>query len=162
MVSGIRGNNPGRIPCTLSPFRGEVKQDSHSKVEEPPWYGTRYSNEYKPKRDKIVFEAVEWGYRAMFLMLRNYSLLYGFNTLTSLIKRWGKSRHINYLKRYIGTLSKRLGIPRNGYVDTEDPMVMIPFVSIMVQIELGVTPELEELLVAWDLLSNQQRNASFS
>ena len=50
----------------------------------------RYKGERHPSTDAAFkqFESMEWGYRAMFVLLDTYRVRYGLNTLREMISRY--------------------------------------------------------------------------
>ncbi len=119
---GIRNNNPGNIRHSATPFRGEVVPSQDAEFKE--------------------FESVEWGFRAMFLIIHNYGELYGIDTLDKIIARWAPSVE-NDTAQYIGVVARRLGCSSRSHIDSLDHDTMVKLVAAMAHIECGVAPEAE-------------------
>ena len=51
---------------------------------------TRYKGEVRPSRDPEFkqFASLEWGYRAIFVLLHTYRVRYGLGSLDGMIARW--------------------------------------------------------------------------
>ena len=68
--------------------------------------GVRYRGEVRPSRDADFkqFKSMEWGYRAMFVLLHTYSVRYGCNTLSKMISRYAPPSENDtqaYIRRYL-------------------------------------------------------------
>lgn len=146
---GITENNPGRILNSESPFLGEIRPEIQ--LSPPPSNGTRYTIAVARPRGRKVFETIEHGYRAIFLILRGYKELYGLSTLESLLGRWCRERAISS-RDYSTVVARRLGIHRGGYIDTQDEETMVLLVRSMVRVELGITEDLDLLRRAWGMI----------
>ncbi len=129
-----RNCNPGNIRLGVSKFRGE--------------YPTSQDAEFKQ------FEAPEWGYRAMFLILHNYGILYGIDTLDRMIARWAPAVE-NETHLYIKAVAKRLGMPADSYIDTLDHDVMVVMVAAMSRIESGKPADMERVELGWRLFRGE-------
>ncbi len=127
---GIRNNNPGNIRKSLSQFQGEITPSTDPAFKQ--------------------FKSIEWGYRAMFLIIHNYDQLYGINTLSKIISRWAPDVE-NDTNIYIKTVAKRLGISSSGYIDSLNREVMVTMVGAMSRIENGVAPEEVDIELGWEL-----------
>lgn len=84
---GVRNNNPLNIRKSKDRFLGEII----------------------PSRDKEFkeFETVYHGYRAAFIILKNY-IKKGYNTIEKIISRWAPSEDGNDTIRYINSVSRSL------------------------------------------------------
>ncbi len=129
---GVRNNNPGNIRLGASPFQGEVI----------------------PSQDKEFkqFTSAEWGYRAMFLIIHNYKVLYNIDTLNKIIRRWAPPIE-NDTKTYIDVVAKRLQVSHASYIDSLNRSLMLRLVTAMVRVECGVAPETEKLERGWELFA---------
>ena len=85
---GLRMNNPGNIRISTTKWKGEVI----------------------PSADKSFkqFESMQYGYRAMLKLIRNYKILYGLDTIRKIISRWAPTNenntnaYINFVSKYTG------------------------------------------------------------
>ncbi len=127
---GVRNNNPGNIRLGASPFQGEVTPSQ--------------DREFKQ------FKGAEWGYRAMFLVIHNYGVLYGIKTLDKIISRWAPPVE-NDTSLYVEVVAKRVGVTKGAYVDSLSRDMMLPLVEAMVRVECGCAPEREKMEQGWKL-----------
>lgn len=127
---GIRNNNPGNIRKGTSRFQGEVFPSMDLEFKE--------------------FESAVWGYRAIFLLIKNYNTLYGINTLDGIIKRWAPPCE-NNTRHYLNVVAQRLKVHSTAHIDWSDREVMIPLVWSISKIENGVTPILADIEQGWEL-----------
>ncbi len=127
---GLRNCNPGNIRLSTSPFRGEIT----------------------PSEDPLFkqFETIGWGYRAMFLIIDNYRILYGIDTLDRIISRWAPPIE-NETSSYIKAVAKRLGCSTCSYIDSRDEQTMMTLVGAMSWIENGTPAKREDLEAGWEL-----------
>ncbi len=133
MISrGIRNCNPGNIRLSASPFRGEVSPSQDPEFKE--------------------FESIEWGYRAMFLVIYNYNELYGINTLDRIIARWAPNVE-NDTGLYIKSVAKRLGCSPRSHIDSLNRDVMVTMVGAMSRIENGERPNISDIERGWELFA---------
>lgn len=127
---GFRNNNPGNIRLSVSKFRGEVNPSEDEQFKQ--------------------FETIEWGYRAMFLVIHNYGVLYGITTLDKIISRWAPACE-NHTSEYINLVAKTIGRPVNSSIDSLDRETMVAMVGAMAWVENGVKPDMMEVEGGWRL-----------
>lgn len=108
MSRGLRNRNPGNIRRS----------------------GVRYVGEKVPSGDPEFreFVAVEWGYRAMFVLLYTYRLRYGLQTVAGLIGRWAPPSE-NRTESYVRFVADRCGLKDDEPIDLLDPGTMIPLAA---------------------------------
>lgn len=128
---GLRNNNPGNI--------------RHN--------SDRFDFELQPAADPAFkqFRTPAYGYRAMFVILRNYRKLYGLDTIRKIITRWAPPKE-NDTAAYIATVSALSGIPADQPVNIDDPEQMIPIVAAMSQVENGRPAILTDVRKGWEAL----------
>ncbi len=129
---GLRNCNPGNIRLSCSKFKGEVTPSKDAEFKE--------------------FLSIEWGYRAMFVILHNYDELYSINTLSKIISRWAPHTE-NDTSAYIRSVAKRLGCGTTSHINTLDRETMIALVSSMSWIENGEKANPADVLAGWKLFS---------
>ena len=129
MTRGLRNNNPGNIRHDGVKWRGEIA-------------GTDKS--FK------TFETMAWGVRAMFLLLNNYQIKYGIDTIESMIKRWAPENE-NNTETYIQTVSKISGINRSTLVTTTRKEQMLPIIEAMIMVENGKNIPYDIICEGWQL-----------
>lgn len=133
MSRGLRNRNPGNIRLTQS--------------REPLYQGEKVPSSDPEFRQ---FESMEWGYRAMFVLLYTYEKRYGLRTPRSLIERWAPPSE-NHTEAYLRFVCERVGLRSDEQISTRDKQVMIPFVAAMSQIENGRPARREEVVRGWEL-----------
>lgn len=130
MSRGIDNRNPGNIRRSRVRYRGEVH----------------------PSRDPDFkqFESMEWGYRAMFVLLDTYRRRYGLDTLRRMISRYAPPEE-NHTALYIEAVCQRTGIGADEAIDIRDRRTMVPVVPAMSQIETGMRADRGEVERGFDL-----------
>ena len=98
----------------------------------------RYKGECHPSTDESFkqFEAMEWGYRAMFILLDTYRVRYGLRSLKEMITRYAPPSE-NHTALYIDAVCEMTGIRPDEKIDTRSRRVMVPIVAAMSRIENG-------------------------
>ena len=128
---GLRNNNPGNIRINGDLFRGEVR----------------------PSKDKSFkqFETMAYGYRAMFVILRNYIRNYKLDTIRKMISRWAPPKE-NHTEAYVKAVSDYAGIPADDPINVNDREQMIRIVAGMSRVENGVEADMPDVITGWILL----------
>ena len=130
MSRGLDNCNPGNIRRSRVNYRGERHPSTDAAFKQ--------------------FESMEWGYRAMFVLLDTYRLKHGLNTLQSMLNRYAPPSE-NNTTEYINFVSSRTKIADISQVDTRNEKQMIPIVAAMSKIENGISPTLSEIEEGWQL-----------
>ena len=114
---GIRNDNPLNI--------------RHGKSR---WVGMR-----KVQTDRAFVQFVErkYGYRAAFILLRNY-IRGGHNTIRKIIARWAPPSDGNNTQAYINFVSASTGIDANLELTFEEKAKLVDIVRSMAQMECGI------------------------
>lgn len=130
MSRGIDNCNPGNIRRSRVSYKGEVH----------------------PSQDKDFkqFESMEWGYRAMFVLLDTYRVRYGLCTLREMISRYAPPEE-NHTALYIDAIQEMTGVQPDEPLDTLDRKQMIPIVAAMSRVENGCKAQLQEVETGWQL-----------
>ena len=130
MSRGTRNCNPGNI--------------RHNRV--------RYKGEVHPSLDPAFkqFESMEWGYRAIFILLDTYRSRYGLDTIRGIITRYAPPEE-NHTALYIEALCDMTGIGADEPLDTRSRKVMVPLVAAMSKVENGVKASWHEVNSGFDL-----------
>ncbi len=128
---GLRNNNPGNIRINSDLFEGEIR----------------------PSRDKAFkqFEAMRYGYRAIFKILRNYINNYKLDTIRKMISRWAPSNE-NHTEAYIKAVSDYAGISPDDPIRADNREMMIRIVAGMTQVENGVPAVMSDVISGWESL----------
>ena len=134
---GLRNNNPGNI-----------RQSS-----------VRYTGEVQPSKDGAFkqFKSMEYGYRAMFVLLHTYARKHGINTIEGMISRYAPATE-NHTQKYIDVVSEWSGVPATSHLTTTNAEVMIPIVAAMSRVENGVEAVMAEVEKGWQMFINDYRN----
>lgn len=115
---GVRNNNLTNIKKNaLNPWRGEIKNPK--------------------ERTFCTFQTRAYGYRATFIILRNYQQKHGCRTLAEHISRWAPASE-NDSKRYVRFVSNFSNYPEGVTLDHGDAQMMCAIVRAMVVMETGV------------------------
>lgn len=132
MSRGIRNCNPGNIRKSNIRYKGEIS----------------------PSKDKEFkqFQNMEWGYRAMFMLMYTYQKKYGINTIQKIIYRYAPPLE-NHTEKYINAVVRQTGIPAEQPILTTDRETMIPIAAAMSRIENGVEPIRQQLEAGWKLFA---------
>ena len=130
MSRGIANRNPGNIRRSRVRYRGEVR----------------------PSRDPDFkqFESMEWGYRAMFVLLDGYARRHGRNTIRTMIERYAPSCE-NDTRAYISTVAALSGIGCDDVLDTRSMEMMTAVVAAMSRVENGMPADMRQVEEGWRL-----------
>lgn len=129
---GLRNNNPGNI-------RNSDKIDWTGEVS------------LKKDNDFEEFEDIEHGYRAMFILVRNYILKHGLNTIRGIISRYAPA-HENHTENYIDIVSNRSGIGADDVISADNREIMIRVIAAMSYVENGIEADMSDVIAGWNLL----------
>ncbi len=130
MSRGLRNNNPGNIRRGNFRYKGE-----------------------RPKSEDLAFrqfESVEWGYRAMFVLLHTYQTKHNCRTLRQMISRYAppvENNTENYIRRVVHTTH----LAADREISTLDGAVMTSVVAAMSEVENGVNPDMAAIWRGWRL-----------
>lgn len=127
MTRGYRNNNPGNIVKT---FKGDSQTF---------WQGEIKGDDKRFKK----FKNIEWGYRAIFIVLRSY-IGKGVDTITTIINRYAPP-HENLTSSYARHVSERTGIPLDRIVNMSQVDDIKAIVREISYIENGITPNQKEI-----------------
>lgn len=128
---GLRNNNPLNIRINSDKFVGEVQ----------------------PSTDKAFkqFEAIRYGYRAAFRILKNYINNYKCDTIRKIITRWAPENENNTLA-YVMTVSNRAGIAPDAPLSADNREMMVRIVAAMSYVENGVEADMVDVIDGWEAL----------
>ena len=118
--------------------------------------GTRYLGEVYPSKDPCFkqFESMQYGYRAMFVLLHTYCTKYGLKTLQAMIERYAPPVE-NDTRSYVGFVSMRTKIADISTVDSLNGAQMISIVAAMSRMENGVEPDMGDIRSAWEMFFDE-------
>ncbi len=134
MSRGLRNRNPGNIRRSGVRYKGECARSSDSEFRQ--------------------FESVEWGYRAMFVLLHTYARRYGCRTVRDMISRYAPPSE-NDTEAYIRRVASVSRIDPCEEIDTLDGGTMIAVVAAMSEVENGVKAVRDEVVQGWLLFAGE-------
>jgi hypothetical protein len=128
---GLRNNNPGNIRLSSTKWIGEIQ----------------------PSKDPAFkqFKSMEYGYRAVLKLLKNYSIYHECRTIEQIIARWAPSSE-NNTKAYVASVEKVSGINRNAIIDVDSEDQMCALTAAISQHENGVKADMAVIRKAWEVL----------
>lgn len=130
---GIRNNNPGNIRWG-DEWRGLVPEAQRT------------------DKSFCQFKALEFGIRAMIIILRNYQSKYGLKTITGIIKRWAPPNE-NDTQAYIRSVAQATGTDADKPIDLTDSRKLFPLLQAIIKHENGTQPyEYDVFIRALDLV----------
>lgn len=130
MSRGLRNNNPGNIRLGSVRYKGERAKSSDSAFRQ--------------------FESMEWGYRAMFVLLHTYALKHNCRTLRSMINRYAPPIE-NHTENYIRRVAYATHLSPDEAISTTDQGVMTAVVAAMSEVENGVEADMATIWRGWEL-----------
>lgn len=127
---GVRNNNPLNIRYVkANKWLGRVSRKSDQDFEE--------------------FKSMEYGYRAAFVLLHKYILLYNLHTILDIVSRWAPQSDGNNTIAYANTVSQKTGIPIQQEITFTDWRAMVRIVIAMAEVENGVDMSYDEALCGY-------------
>ena len=130
MSRGLRNNNPGNIRLGSFRYKGEKAKSSDAAFRQ--------------------FESIEWGYRAMFVLLNNYAKKYGCDTLRKMINRYAPPVE-NHTENYIRRVCDATHLLPDEQISTIDGPTMTAVVAAMSEVENGVKADTKAVYRGWEL-----------
>lgn len=130
MSRGLRNNNPGNIRLGKVRYKGERAKSSDKAFRQ--------------------FESMEWGYRAMFVLLHTYALKHNCHTLRKIINRYAPPSE-NHTENYIRRVTNATHLSPDERISTTDKGVMTAIVAAMSEVENGVKANMEDIWRGWEL-----------
>lgn len=130
MSRGLRNNNPGNIRLGSFRYRGEKAESSDTAFRQ--------------------FESIEWGYRAMFVLLHTYAVKHGCHTLRKIINRYAPPIE-NHTDNYIRRVAYATHLSPDERISTTDAATMVAIVAAMSEVENGVNADMSEVWRGWEL-----------
>lgn len=115
---GIRNNNPLNIRQSTNKWQGMAPSQSD--------------------RAFVQFTARKYGYRAAFVLIRNYIGLHHANTIGKIVARWAPSSDGNNTQAYIRFVSKTSSIKPDTPLRFADQKSMVAIVRSMAQMESAI------------------------
>ena len=131
MTRGIRNNNPLNIRHSSNKWQGMAARQND--------------------RAFVQFTSRKYGYRAAFVLIRNYIARHHANTIGKIIARWAPSSDGNNTQSYINFVSQTADILPDTPLQFSDQKAMVAIVRSMAQVESAVIEEVEILNEAYCL-----------
>ena len=129
LPKGIRNRNPGNIRRGKTRYKGETQGcDAVFKS----------------------FAAMQWGYRAIFVLLHTYAVRYGLRTIRGMISRYAPPEE-NDTRAYVDTVAGLSKTDADRRIDTLRAEDMIPIVEAISRVENGIDADKEQVLRGWEL-----------
>ena len=130
MSRGLRNNNPGNIRLGSFRYKGEVARGCDKEFRQ--------------------FEAMEWGYRAMFMLLYTYAVKHDCSTLRQMISRYAPPTE-NFTDGYIRCVANATHLSPDEPIATTDGAMMTAIVAAMSAVENGTKANMAEVWRGWEL-----------
>ena len=127
---GLRNLNPGNIRRSKTRYKGEKSDSTDAAFKQ--------------------FESLEWGYRAIFMLLHTYRVRGYGDTIATMIARYAPPSE-NNTEAYISRVCRSTGIDRDTTLDTLNPEQMIPIVCAISAVENGVDADVDVVTKGWEL-----------
>lgn len=127
---GLRNRNPGNIRQSRTKYLGEVQPSQ--------------DREFKQ------FQSIEYGYRAMFVLLEHYYRKRGLKTIRQIISRYAPPVE-NSTEHYISQVANICFRSADEEIDITNKDEMILIVSAMSRVENGRIANIDEVLRGWNL-----------
>lgn len=129
MARGYNNFNPGNIRRSIVVYKGE-----------------RESSDCSFKQ----FTSMAYGFRALFVLLRTYEVIYHLNTLQSMLNRYAPPTE-NDTTSYVAFVSGRTRIADISTIDTLNAKQMIPIATAIARMENGSEPDADDVQAGWEL-----------
>ena len=128
---GLRNNNPGNI-----------------RLSRDKWVGLR-----REQTDPQFFQFtdIEYGYRALIIILQNYRRKHGLQTIAEMIHRWAPSNENNTVG-YISRVCSEMQVPTTFVPDVDDKTTMVNMAAAISLVENGIPAERYHIENAWLLI----------
>ena len=133
-VRGLRNDNPLNIRHGKSQRVGMREKQTDKRV--------------------VQFKSREYGYRAAFVLLRNY-IGKGKDTIGKIIAKWAPSSDGNNTQRYINYVSSTTGINASHALRWEDKEDLVVIVRSMAHMESGIIEDKVLIEQAYEMANNQ-------
>ena len=118
LTRGIRNNNPLNIRHSTNRWQGMAQRQTD--------------------RAFVQFTSRKYGYRAAFVLIRNYIGLQRIDTIAKIITRWAPSCDGNNTQSYIRFVSETSGIGVDKPLRFSDQKAMVAIVRSMAQMESAI------------------------
>ncbi len=139
---GLKVNNPGNLRSSLDVFEGQKLISSDGSFKE--------------------FDSLDYGYRAMAIIIYNYVTKYGSDTIRKIITRYAPPTDGNNTESYIATVANMVNASPDRVITEADftypaaSPFMRNVVGSMTKIETGSDPNAPELASGYQMFINDR------
>lgn len=118
---------------------------------------TKYLGEIVPSQDRAFkqFKSMDWGYRAVFVLLHHYYYKRGLKTIRQIINRYAPPVE-NNTDGYINKVAAAVYLSPDDILPFEDRETMILVVSAMSRVENGVPAVITDVIAGWELFKKHK------
>jgi len=128
---GYRNNNPLNIRISSSNnWQGKVTPNTDGAFEQ--------------------FSSMAYGFRAAFILIRNYINNYGATTVQAIISKWAPNNE-NNTQAYITAVCGSTGFSPSTIINPYNQTQMCKLVYAMAIVENGYAPNMSDVVAGWDL-----------
>ena len=127
---GLRNNNPGNIRKSKTIYLGELQPSQDESFKQ--------------------FVSIDYGYRAMFVLIEHYYNKHGLKTLRQIISRYAPPIE-NNTEGYIQQVASICFRSADDEIDITNKDDMILIVSAMSRVENGRVANVDDVLRGWNL-----------
>ena len=127
---GLRNNNPGNIRISKTKYLGEVQPSQDSSFKQ--------------------FQSIDYGYRAMFVLLEHYYKARGLKTIRQIINRYAPASE-NNTEAYIQQVASICFRSADEEIDITNKDEMVLLVSAMSRVENGRIANVDDVIRGWNL-----------
>ena len=127
---GLRNNNPGNIRQSPTKYLGEVQPSQDSAFKQ--------------------FQSIDYGYRAMFVLIEHYYRKRGLKTIRQIISRYAPASE-NNTEGYIQQVASICFRSADEEIDIINKDEMVLLVSAMSRVENGRVANVDDVLRGWNL-----------
>lgn len=131
---GLRNCNPGNIRRSNFRYVGERPSSTDSEFRQ--------------------FVSMEYGYRALFRLLRTYDYIHHRRTIRTIIERYAPPSE-NNTAAYIRRVVERTGFDADRELNTLCHDDMVALAAAISEVENGTMPNMEEVEAGWKLFIEQ-------
>ena len=127
---GLRNCNPGNIRRSNFRYVGERESSTDSEFRQ--------------------FVTIEYGYRALFMLLHTYISRHGCRTIRTIIERYAPPSE-NNTAAYIRRVAERTGFDADRTLDDRNHDDMVALAAAISEVENGTMPNMKEVEAGWRL-----------
>ena len=127
---GLRNNNPGNIRISKTKYLGEVQPSQDTAFKQ--------------------FKSIEWGYRAMFVLLEHYYKARGLKTIRQIINRYAPPSE-NDTNGYINQVASICFRSADEEIDITNKDEMVLLVAAISRVENARVANIDDVQRGWNL-----------